>query len=181
MNEKQVFVDTIIDFVTGKPVPDEGAEANRQAVERFLVETCGYAKEEISVSVEMNLTIGGEPYRSAADLVITCSEGRIMLVKCAAGSLGSCEREAMATARLLDPEAQIPITVVSDGNTALVFDTVSGKKTGEGMAAIPTRTDAKRIGKETTPTPLPERRREKEALIFRTYDMINVHRRGSGS
>ena len=32
----------ITDFVTGKDLPNVGAEVNRQAIERFLVEQKGY-------------------------------------------------------------------------------------------------------------------------------------------
>ena len=42
---------TLVDFVTGREVPNIGAEENRQAVERLLVEQKGYDREEIEVEV----------------------------------------------------------------------------------------------------------------------------------
>ena len=70
---------------------------------------------------------------------------------------------------------QIPFAVVSDGKTAIVLDTVSGKKTGAGMAAIPSKEAAMRMLDSYQPISLPADRREREKLIFRTYDSENVN------
>ena len=113
----------ITDFVTGREVPNVGAEENRQAVEKLLVEDKGSLKEEIKVDGDIDITVGGEPYQSQVDLVVGVDGGTMpfMVIKCAAGSLGSREREIVAAARLLD-EYQVPCAVVSDGKTAAVLD-----------------------------------------------------------
>ncbi|MCU0538646.1 MAG: type I restriction enzyme HsdR N-terminal domain-containing protein [Desulfobacterales bacterium] len=169
--------ETLVDFVTGKPVPNIGAEENRQAVERLLVEQKGFDRGEIEVEVPIAMEIGGETYRSAVDLVVKVAGRRVMALRCAAGSLGSCEREILAAARLLDTH-QIPFAVVSDGKSALVLDTVSGRLLGEGLTAIPTRAETR--SRSIEPTPLPGERRLREELIFRTYDRerVNAARRG---
>lgn len=170
----------IIDFVTGKEIPEVGSETNRQAVERFLVLEKGYAKEDIEVDVDIAFEVAGETYRSQIDLIVSVgSENkRYMAIKCAAGSLGSCEREILAAARILD-RYQIPISVVSDGKTAIVIDSVSGKKTGENFDAIPSKTEALESLKNTSLLPCPEKRIEREKLIFRTYncEYVNVARK----
>ena len=69
----------ITDFATGREVPNVGAEENRQAVEKLLVESKGYLKEEIQVDVDMAITVAGEPYHSQVDLVVSpdgCSRDR---------------------------------------------------------------------------------------------------------
>ena len=166
----------ITDFVTGREVPNVGAEENRQLVEKFLVSEKGYLKDDIQVDVDLDITVAGEPYRSQVDLVVSPDGGRthFMVFKCAAGSLGSREREIVAAARLLD-EYQIPRAVVSDGKTAVVLDTVAGKKIGDRLDAIPTRQEAADELKSLTLTPFPAERREREKLIFRTYDIENVN------
>ena len=85
----------ITDFVTGKEIPNVGAEENRQMVERFLVNEKGFSKEDIEVDVDIEMTVAGELYRSQIDLVVSVDGGvtRFMAVKCAAASLGSRERE----------------------------------------------------------------------------------------
>jgi hypothetical protein len=167
-------VDVILDYITGKEVPDVGSEANRQSVERFLVEHKGYAKDDIEVAATLEFKIEEKVYRSSVDLVVSVNGRRLMAVKCAAGSLGSREREIVAAARLLD-KYQIPFSVASDGKTAIVLDTKSGKKIGEGLNAIFSKERMKKILAEIQPEALPEERLEKEKLIFRSYDSMNVN------
>ena len=168
----------ITDYVTGKSIPNVGAEENRQMVERFLVDEKGYSKEEIAVDVDIEITVAGETYRSQIDLVVSVDDEhgstRLMAIKCAAASLGSREREILAAARLL-AENQIPFSVVSDGKTAIVLDTVSGKKRGEGLNAIFSKAKAREILKEIKPLPFPKEKREREKLIFRSFDSMNVN------
>ncbi len=166
----------ITDFVTGREIPNIGAEANRQAVEKYLVNEKGYSKADLDVDVKLEMAIAGKPYRSQVDLVVRVDSSRppIMAVKCAAGSLGSREREIVAAASLLE-EYPIPLAVVSDGNSAIVLDTASGKKTGEGLAAIPSKEAAGRMLDTYRPVILVAERREREKLIFRTFDSDNVN------
>ena len=167
----------ITDFVTGEEIPNVGAEENRQAVEHFLVEEKGYLKAEIEIDAEIEMTVAGEIYTSQIDLIVSLNDrnNRLMAIKCAAGSLGSREREILAAARLFDENYQIPFSVVSDGKTAIVLDTVSGKKLGEGMDAIPSKGVARERLRSFVLQPFPKERREREKLIFRTYDSMNVN------
>ena len=164
----------ITDYITGQKVPNVGAEANRQAVEQYLVEEKGYKKQDIQVSVPIQMQIRDQSYRSQVDLVVVLDGRRLMVVKCAPGSLGSREREIVSTARLLDVY-QIPLALVSDGKSAILLDTAGGQKIGEGMAAIPSRRELMHQFKEVSLQPLSGERREREKLIFRSYDSMNVN------
>ncbi len=174
MSDTEKQLNTIIDFVTGKRIPEIGAESNRQKVERFLVVEKGFLKEDIGVDVDIKMIVGGEPYESQIDLVVSVDGKRFMAIKCAAGSLGSREREILAASRLLD-RYQIPFSVVSDGKTAIVLDTFSGKKIGEGIDAIPSKDEAKEKLNTIELHPFPKERFEREKLIFRSYDIMNVN------
>jgi hypothetical protein len=167
---------TVTDFITGREVPNIGAEENRQSVERYLIAEKGFSREDIAVDVEIELVIQGDPYRSQLDLVVSAGGGRhpAMVIKCCAGSLASREREVLSAARLLT-EYQIPFAVVSDAKTAIVLDTISGKKLGSGMTAIPSKSVVRDRMGAIPPEPLSNQRREKEKLIFRTYDSDNVN------
>jgi hypothetical protein len=167
----------ITDYITGKEVPNIGAEENRQAVERFLVDNLGYSKNDIAVDVDIEMTVGGESYKSQIDMIVSPDGGitLFMAVKCAAGSLGSREREILAAARLFDPSRQIPISVVSDGKAAVILDTVSGKKLGRELKSIPSKKEAVEKLKTIEFVSLSDERREREGLIFRTYDKENVN------
>jgi hypothetical protein len=166
---------TLTDYVTGRPVPNIGAEENRQAVERVLVEGKGFAKEDIEVGTQISLPIQGATYRSRLDLVVRVNGVPVMVVTCAAGALGSWERQTLAAARLLEP-LPAAYAVVSDGRTASVMDAASGQRLGDSLDAIPSKSDARRILESDGRHPFPAERREREILIFRTYDMERVNR-----
>ncbi len=176
MSDTQKPYSMITDFITGKKIPNVGAEENRQMVERFLVNEKGFSKEDIEVDVDIEMTVAGETYRSQIDLVISVDSGttRLMAVKCAAASLGSREREILAAARLLC-EQQLPFAVVSDGKTAIVLDTISGKKLGEGLNAIPAKDELREKLKTLQLRSFPKEKLEREKLIFRSYDSMNVN------
>ena len=176
MSDTQKPYSMITDFVTSKKIPNVGAEVNRQMVERFLVNEKGFSKDDIEVDVNIEVTVAGEPYRSQIDLVVSLDGGatRFMAIKCAAASLGSREREILAASRLL-AENQLPFSVVSDGKTAIVLDTVSGKKLGEGLKAIPSKDEVREKLKALQLRPFPKDKREREKLIFRSYDSMNVN------
>lgn len=160
--------DTIIDFVTGRPKANCGAEGNRQEIERILVETKNYHRKDIEVDAGMTLDMDDGHYPSTIDLVVRVKGFRYMVIKCAAGSLGSREREVIAAARLLEAY-QIPISVASDGRDALVWDTVSGCRLGTGLDAIPDKQVALDTFDPASVTPLDEKRRKRQKLIFRAY------------
>ncbi|MEE4111902.1 MAG: type I restriction enzyme HsdR N-terminal domain-containing protein [Desulfobacteraceae bacterium] len=168
--------DIIIDFITGEPVPNTGAEANRQQVERYLIEVKGYRREDVIVDAPIDVEIDGDLYRSAVDLIIKIENRPLIAVKCAAGALGSREREIVSAARLYG-SSPLPLAVVSDGSGATVLDAVTGKKTGDGLAAIPTRDEAVILSQADPPTPVAPDRLVRERLVFRSYDSMNVNRR----
>lgn len=167
--------ETLTDYLTGDPVPAIGAEENRQALLKYLVEEKGYAKADLSTDVPIEVTAAGEAYASKVDVVVGVDGEAILVVKCAAGSLGSREREAVSAARLLGA-TPLPLAVVSDGRKATLLDTVTGKPLGEGLAAIPDPAAARSYLSDHPMKPLDDRRREREGLIFRSYDVMNVNR-----
>ncbi len=164
----------IKDYITGKEIPNIGAEENRQAVERYLVETKGFLKNDLEIDVPLEIDIQGETYRAAVDIVVTINGRRLMAIKCAAGSIGSREKEILSAAKLLE-SYQVPLAVVSDSKTATVMDTLSGKRLGEGLDAIPSREEMDGRFKTEDFQPVPENRLEQVKLVFRSYDSMNVN------
>lgn len=172
--------DIIVDFISEQPVPNVGAEANRQRVERYLVEVKGYRPKDVIVDAPIDVQIDGEVYRSTVDLIIQFNDRPVMAVKCAAGSLGSREREIISAARLYGT-AILPVAAVSDGNDATLLDPQTGKKTGDGLDAIPHRSEAMKLAQAEPLPPLTPDRLAREKLVFRSYDSMNVNVRGRGS
>jgi hypothetical protein len=175
VTQKENHSKTVVDYITGAKIPDIGAEANRQMVERFLVEEKGFSKQDIKVNWPIELDIEENTYHSRVDLMVCIGTNLLMAIKCAAGSLGSREREILAAARVTS-EYQIPFAVVSDGKTAVVLDTLTGEKLGEGMQQIPSRQKLVVYSKNTRFLQFPKERIRREKLIFRSYDSMNVNR-----
>ena len=165
----------IVDYVTGQPLPNVGAEANRQALERYLIDDRGFERDDITVNAPIQVEVDGQAYRSRVDLVVQVGQRTLMAIKCAAGSLDSRQREIVAAARLL-MDYEIPLSVASNGKDALVWDTHSGNCIGSGLAAIPTRDQAQQLAAEARFATLDDRRRQREAILFRAYDLDNVNR-----
>jgi hypothetical protein len=66
--------------------------------------------------------------------------------------------------------------MVSDGKTAILFDTLSGKKISEGLGMIPSKQS---LSADTTTAeflPFPKERLRREKLIFRSYDSMEINR-----
>jgi len=166
--------DVIIDFVTGQSVANVGAEANRQRVERYLVEQKGYHVDDIRVDAPIRIDIDGDVYCSSIDLVVEIDDRPVMAIKCAAGSLGSREREIVSAAQIYQ-SSPIPLAVVSDGNHAAVFDGATGKPINEGLPAIPSRHEAVGLARAKPLPPVPPERLARVKLIFRSYDSMNVN------
>ncbi len=180
MDDNNTNPDVIVDYITGESIPNVGAEINRQQVERYLVEQKGYRREDILVAAPIQVEIEGDVYRSTVDLVVQIDDRPLIAVKCAAGSLGSREREVVSAARLF-ADTPMPLAVVSDGATATVLDTTKGKQKGKGLAAIPHRSEAVELARSEPIPPIAPERLAREKLVFRSYDSmnVNVHRKKS--
>lgn len=167
---------TLLDYLTGKTIPDVGAESHRQAVLRFLVEEKGYARTALWVDAPIHTRIAGNPYHARIDLIVKAGDPSIpcMAFKCCAGSLGSREREIVAAARIFDTTL-IPLSIVSDGRDATVIDTATGKPISHGLASLPSPQEADQLLAVKPPGPYPNDRLEREKRIFRTYDQDNVN------
>lgn len=174
MNDNYDNPDIIVDYITGKSVPNVGAEINRQQVERYLVEEKEYQREDILVDAPIEVEIDGKIYRSTVDLVVQIDNRPLMVIKCAAGSLGSREREAVSAARLF-AASPMPLAVVSDGETATVLETTKGKPKGKGLEAIPNRNETIELVQSEPSTPIAPERLIREKLVYRSYDSMNVN------
>lgn len=92
------MMEQMTDYITGREVHLIGPEISRQNFEKFLVETRGYAKQDIQVNEPLTVQFQGEDYVSSIDLVVCIKDRAVMAVTCVAGSIGSYEREILAGA-----------------------------------------------------------------------------------
>jgi hypothetical protein len=165
----------ITDFITGKSLRNIGPEASRQIIEKFLVNEKGYEKEDIIVDKELIVQFKGEDYNSSIDLIVNCNKKAFIAITCVAGSIGSYEREILAGARLVY-DYQIPFAVSTDARDAVLLDTFSGKKTGQGLDAIPSKEAALKMLESIVYQPLDINRKEREMIIFRSFNLEKINR-----
>ncbi|MDY6952129.1 MAG: type I restriction enzyme HsdR N-terminal domain-containing protein [Thermodesulfobacteriota bacterium] len=164
----------LTDFVTGKEVPNIGAEENRQRIERLLVEEKGYDTGDIEVDADLTFKIKDQVVHSHVDLVVGIDDKRFMVLRCVPGSLGTRHRETLAAARLLYTY-QIPLSVITDGTDADVLDTLTGEPIGHGIDAIPSKDEGRKTMRNIELKPFPQEKLEREGLIFRSYDELNIN------
>ena len=164
----------ITDYITGKQVRNMGPEASRQIFERFLVHEKGYSKKDIKVDEKLVVQFKGEDYFSAIDLIVSCNDKALMAITCVAGSIGSYEREILAGARLVY-DYQIPFAISTDARDAMVMDTLSGKKTGQGLGAIPSKKEAVEMIETMEYKPFDKTRKEREMIIYRSFNLEKIN------
>ena len=174
MSDNGKKYDMLVDYITGKTVPNVGVEEIRQQLEQYLVATKGYQKKEILVDTDIEIDINGSLYASQLDLVVSIDNRNFMVIKCAAGSLESREREVVSASRIFE-SYPIPYAVVSDSKTAVIYDAVSGEKIDQGLNAIPNRAAAEKILNTRQLAHISENRLKKEKIIFRSYDSMNIN------
>jgi len=143
----------------------------RKMIGYLLRDKKGYGLEDVRKGLAFEVTLGQESFWSSADFLVSVNGRMGMIIKCAAGSLDSRERQAVAAARVI-ASPPLPIAVVADPVTAEVLDVASGRVIGEGFGAIPTREQLEVILNESTTQPLDVKRLEKERRILLAFDAI---------
>jgi len=162
---------TLKDFITGEDLPDTDDERFRQKIARFLVEKKGYKKEEITPRLRICTEFSGNKVCSRIDFLVTVNDISFMVVRYGPGSIVTRQRSAIAAAKVLNPEYQIPIAVATNGEDAAVMDVFTGKVIGEGFDAIPSRDKAIEMLKDFKKIALDEKKKERELRILNAYDV----------
>lgn len=165
---------TLKDYVTGEELTDTDDERTRQELSRMMVEKLGYKKEDLQPRRFIETLFSTQFVHSNIELAVSLKElGKIFLIlRYGPGSLVSRERSAIAAARILEKEYQIPFAVVTNGRDAALLDTASGEVLATGMDAIPSRTRALKMIKGVVFRPPVEgKKREGEMRILNAYDV----------
>jgi hypothetical protein len=147
------------------------ANEARQLIGYLLREKKGYDPGDVRKGLAFEVQLGAETAWSSADFLVSLDGRAAMIIKCAAGSLDSRERQAVAAARVIT-SPPLPVAVVADPVTAEVLDVATGKVTGEGFGAIPTKEQLRSIVAEKAMQPLDPQRLEKEKRILLAFDAI---------
>jgi Type I restriction enzyme R protein N terminus (HSDR_N) len=172
-NDEGMFREARIRNILDQELQDGEDLANdaRKMIAYLLREKKGYSPGEVRKGLAFEVKLGKETVWSSADFIVSV-EGRMgMIIKCAAGSLDSRERQAVAAARVI-ASPPVPVAVIADPVTAEVLEVASGNVIGEGFGAIPTKEQLREILSGKMPQSLDARRLEREKRILLAFDAI---------
>jgi hypothetical protein len=160
------------DYLTGTQIVDTDDERYRQTLARFMVEKKGFKKTDLESRLKIETLFSGQFVTSNIDMTVAISGKRLLLIRYGPGSLVTRERPAVAAARVLEPEYQIPLTVVTNGKDAEILDTYTGKILNSGLQQIPSREQALKMEKELQFLPIQnDKKRERELRILNAFDV----------
>jgi hypothetical protein len=170
MNGHHLILGQLTDWISGRTLDDTLDERHRQQVGRYLVQTKGYAKSNITSRHELNFEIDGRCARLLITYTVTLGQRTGMIVQYGPGSLVTRQRPALAISRLT-AGYQVPVVVVTNGEQADILDGDSGRRIGMGLEAIPNRDQLAEICSRHTWISISELRAEKEARILMAFEV----------
>lgn len=170
MNAHRLILGTLKDFLTDKILDDTHDERYRQKVARFLVENRHYRKNEISSDHPLTITVENNTALIKIDFLITLNHTAAMLIKYGPGSLVSRQRSALAMSRVISPY-QIPYVVVTNGEEADILNGITGAVCGNGLAAIPMKSELTRYLETYSPKSITEKQLQMEKRIIYAFEI----------
>ncbi|MBI5584771.1 MAG: type I restriction enzyme HsdR N-terminal domain-containing protein [Deltaproteobacteria bacterium] len=149
-------------------------EVIREKILQLLLREKGFRMEDLELDVPYEFQTGGDVFQSRASIIIRLEVSRVVLIKCGAGSILARERPSLSLARLMDA-VQIPLTVVTNSEDAVLLNTLNGETLECGLGAIPTRTQLLERLPDLEFIPLPEKRLQMEKRILSAFEALGLH------
>jgi hypothetical protein len=170
MSDHHLILGSLVDFITGETLQDTHDERYRQKLARLLVENKGFFKEEIKPRHDLMVKAGNKTAVVKVDFVVTLSGKVCMIIKYGPGSLVTRHRLSVAVSRLVAPY-QVPVVVVTNGKDAEIIDGFTGKVTGSGLDAIPSRQELTKQADDNPFETISLKRTEKESRILYAFEV----------
>jgi ApbE superfamily uncharacterized protein (UPF0280 family) len=140
MGGHHLILGTLSDVITGEVLDDTLDERYRQKIAGLLVNHKSYLRSDIEPRRELRLQADDRRAVIKVDFIVRVADRAAMVIRFGPGSLVSRERAALAVSRLVE-RYQIPVVVVTNGEDAEIMDGASGTVFGQGLAAIPSKTE----------------------------------------
>jgi hypothetical protein len=170
MGGHHLIMGEIDDFITGEKLADTHDERYRQRIARFLVAQKGFAKADVHPRNPLTVAAGNRKGRLWVDYTVTVDDRTAMVVKYGPGSLVTRYRPTIAISRLMTPY-QIPVVVVTNGESADILDGETGKLKASGFDRIPSRERLSRQLIRAGFSPISPKQAEMEARIVYAYEI----------
>jgi len=142
-NPHHLVLGELSDFITGEKRIDTHDERYRQKLSKHLVQSLGYAKEDIQQNIVSTVTAGDQSASIRIDFLIDQADKTCMLIKYAPGSLVTRRLSNLALSRVILPY-QIPVIVTTNGEDAEIINGL-GKLTGQGIDLIPSKKELEKL------------------------------------
>ncbi len=170
MGGHHLILGKIDDFITGEILTDTHDERYRQKIARFLVANKGYAKTDIRPRNRLVVAAGNQKGRLWVDFMVTVDDRTAMVLKYGPGSLVTRYRPALAISRLV-ASYQVPVVVVTNGESADILDGETGRLTASGFDRIPSRQNLAYQLARADFSPISFTRAEMEARIVYAFEI----------
>lgn len=170
MNGHHLVLGKLADVITGEILDDTLDERYRQQLGHLLVNQKGYMKTDITPRQNILVSAGKNRARMPLDFKVTVSSIVGMIIKYGPGSIVTRHRPALALSRLIAPY-QIPVVVVTNGQTAEILDGASGKLLSHGLDTIPARARLKEIVTAADLETISKKRFEMESRILYAFEI----------
>lgn len=170
MNDHHLLLGRLVDFITGRTIDDTHDERYRQKIARLLVMEKGYARSEIQTGGSVRVQGRGKSVCVPVTFAIHLNGRQAMLIHYGPGSVLTRHRPALALARLAAP-CQIPVVVVTNGESADILDGPTGRVESSGLANIPSKKQLIHALRDCRWEPMTARRAEMEARIVMAYEV----------
>jgi len=170
MNDHHLILGQLVDFITGETIDDTHDERYRQKIARLLVDEKGYDKSEIDARRAITLDVDGRCARVPVTFMVSVGRRAAMLIHYGPGSLVTRYRPALAMARLAEPY-QIPVVVVTNGESADILDGASARVMGTGLDRMPDRSSLASMLDGTPEQSIAPKRAALEARILMAFEV----------
>lgn len=170
MNGHHLILGQLTDYISGQILDDTLDERHRQHIGRLLVKQKGFSKVCITSRHALEFQADGKCARLLITYCITLNHRVAMLIQYGPGSLVTRHRPTLALGRLVT-DYQVPVVVVTNGETADTLSGESGRRLAAGLDGIPGKDQLQKIIKNYSWTRISTERATMEARILMAYEI----------
>lgn len=165
-----LILGTLTDFLTGEEIDDTLDERYRQKIARLLVETKNFGKDEMIPRYTLQVAADDKKALVPIDYLIRLNGIFAILIKFGPGSLVTRHQPTLAAARLIS-DLQLPLVIVTNGESAHTLETPTGQLLFEGLETIPDRSWVIDYITNNPPRPVLTKAREMAARIVYCFEV----------
>jgi hypothetical protein len=143
----------------------------RRSIWEFLTQQKGFQPGQVEIDPQFKLVLSDCEASVGIDFIINISSFSFMAIRCVQSAIESWERYVIAFTRAVK-DYQIPYAVVTDGETARIYNMLTDSLVSDTIHGLPTRQEAEEQMKDFKKIPCSQKRLEKEKRIIYAFEGI---------